>query len=49
MRAWPPCRKCEREFELPILTDVHTEQQVQDASEAVDILQIPHFSAAKRI
>jgi 2-dehydro-3-deoxyphosphooctonate aldolase (KDO 8-P synthase) len=32
-----------REFELPVLTDVHTEEQVQCAAEVVDILQIPAF------
>jgi 2-dehydro-3-deoxyphosphooctonate aldolase (KDO 8-P synthase) len=32
-----------RDFGLPVLTDVHTEEQVQGAAEAVDILQIPAF------
>ncbi len=32
-----------RDFGLPVLTDVHTEEQVQCAAEAVDILQIPAF------
>jgi 2-dehydro-3-deoxyphosphooctonate aldolase (KDO 8-P synthase) len=32
-----------REFGLPVLTDVHTEEQVQCAAEVVDILQIPAF------
>lgn len=36
-------RKLRAEFGLPILTDVHTEQQVQAAAEVVDILQIPAF------
>jgi 2-dehydro-3-deoxyphosphooctonate aldolase (KDO 8-P synthase) len=31
------------EFELPVLTDVHTEEQVKAAAEHVDILQIPAF------
>jgi 2-dehydro-3-deoxyphosphooctonate aldolase (KDO 8-P synthase) len=31
---------------LPVLTDVHTEQQCAPAAEAVDVLQIP-FSAAR--
>jgi 2-dehydro-3-deoxyphosphooctonate aldolase (KDO 8-P synthase) len=31
------------EFELPVLTDVHTEEQVTAAAEHVDILQIPAF------
>ena len=30
-------------FELPILTDVHTEEQTGNAAEVVDILQIPAF------
>jgi 2-dehydro-3-deoxyphosphooctonate aldolase (KDO 8-P synthase) len=30
-------------FELPILTDVHTEEQAGNAAEVVDILQIPAF------
>ncbi|HEY3913630.1 MAG TPA: 3-deoxy-8-phosphooctulonate synthase [Verrucomicrobiae bacterium] len=30
-------------FNVPVLTDVHTEEQVQAAAEAVDILQIPAF------
>ncbi|MGD0813730.1 MAG: 3-deoxy-8-phosphooctulonate synthase [Verrucomicrobiota bacterium] len=32
-----------RRFGLPVLTDVHTEEQVQRAAEVVDILQIPAF------
>lgn len=32
-----------REFDLPVLTDVHTEEQCAIAAEAVDILQIPAF------
>ncbi|HZM03630.1 MAG TPA: 3-deoxy-8-phosphooctulonate synthase [Candidatus Saccharimonadales bacterium] len=32
-----------RQFGLPILTDVHTEEQVSAAAEVVDILQIPAF------
>jgi len=35
--------KVRREFGLPVLTDVHTQEQVQLAAEAVDILQIPAF------
>jgi 2-dehydro-3-deoxyphosphooctonate aldolase (KDO 8-P synthase) len=30
-------------FGLPVLTDVHTEEQVASAADAVDILQIPAF------
>ena len=32
-----------REFDVPVLTDVHTEEQCAVAAEAVDILQIPAF------
>jgi 2-dehydro-3-deoxyphosphooctonate aldolase (KDO 8-P synthase) len=32
-----------RDFGLPVLTDVHTEEQVQRAAAVVDILQIPAF------
>ena len=35
-------RKIRAEFDLPILTDVHTEQQMEAAA-VVDILQIPAF------
>jgi 2-dehydro-3-deoxyphosphooctonate aldolase (KDO 8-P synthase) len=35
--------KIRREFELPVLTDVHSEEQVRAAAQAVDILQIPAF------
>jgi 2-dehydro-3-deoxyphosphooctonate aldolase (KDO 8-P synthase) len=30
-------------LQVPVLTDVHTEEQVQAAAEAVDVLQIPAF------
>jgi 2-dehydro-3-deoxyphosphooctonate aldolase (KDO 8-P synthase) len=30
-------------FGVPVLTDVHTEEQVQAAADAVDVLQIPAF------
>jgi 2-dehydro-3-deoxyphosphooctonate aldolase (KDO 8-P synthase) len=32
-----------REFGLPVLTDVHTEEQAHAAAEVVDVLQIPAF------
>ena len=32
-----------RKFELPVLTDVHTEEQAKSAGQKVDILQIPAF------
>ena len=35
--------KVRAEFELPVLTDVHSEAQVSAAAEVVDILQIPAF------
>jgi 2-dehydro-3-deoxyphosphooctonate aldolase (KDO 8-P synthase) len=31
------------DFQVPVLTDVHTEEQVRAAAEVVDILQIPAF------
>jgi 2-dehydro-3-deoxyphosphooctonate aldolase (KDO 8-P synthase) len=35
--------KVRRECEVPVLTDVHTEEQVPLAAAAVDVLQIPAF------
>lgn len=35
--------KVRREIGVPVLTDVHTEEQARTAAEAVDILQIPAF------
>jgi 2-dehydro-3-deoxyphosphooctonate aldolase (KDO 8-P synthase) len=35
--------KVRAEFDLPVLTDIHTETQAVAAAEAVDILQIPAF------
>ena len=35
--------KIRDEFEVPVLTDVHTEEQAAAASEVCDILQIPAF------
>lgn len=35
--------KIRREFELPVVTDVHTEEQVNAAARVVDVLQIPAF------
>lgn len=35
--------KIRREFDVPVLTDVHTEAQVPLAAAAVDVLQIPAF------
>lgn len=36
-------RKVRTEVDVPVLTDVHTEGQAQEAAEVVDILQIPAF------
>ena len=35
--------KVRAEFDLPVLTDVHTEEQALRAAEVVDVLQIPAF------
>src|SRR5256885_10778703 len=35
--------KVRAEIDVPVLTDVHTEDQVRAAGEVVDILQIPAF------
>ncbi|MDJ1018013.1 MAG: 3-deoxy-8-phosphooctulonate synthase [Paracoccaceae bacterium] len=35
--------KIRAEFDVPVLTDVHDPRQCADASEAVDVLQIPAF------
>lgn len=35
--------KVRREFDVPILTDVHSEEQTRAAAEVVDVLQIPAF------
>jgi len=35
--------KIKREFELPILTDIHYPSQAQPAAEVVDVLQIPAY------
>ena len=35
--------KIRAEFDVPVLTDVHTEEQVRAAAEVVDVLQIPAF------
>lgn len=36
-------QKIKREFELPILTDIHYPTQAQPAAEVVDVLQIPAY------
>lgn len=35
--------KVKTEFDLPVITDIHTEVEIQNACEVVDILQIPAF------
>jgi 2-dehydro-3-deoxyphosphooctonate aldolase (KDO 8-P synthase) len=35
--------KVKREFDLPVLSDVHSEQEVAPAAEVLDIIQIPAF------
>jgi 2-dehydro-3-deoxyphosphooctonate aldolase (KDO 8-P synthase) len=35
--------KVKKEFSIPVLTDVHTENEVESASKFVDVLQIPAF------
>jgi 2-dehydro-3-deoxyphosphooctonate aldolase (KDO 8-P synthase) len=35
--------KVKNGFELPVLTDVHTTEEVKNAAEVVDVLQIPAF------
>ena len=35
--------KVKKEFDLPVLTDVHTEDQVKSVVEVVDVLQTPAF------
>ncbi len=35
--------KVKKKFHLPILTDVHTKEEIKTASEVADILQIPAF------
>jgi len=36
-------RRVKEKFGLPVLTDVHTEEQVRAAAEVADVLQIPAF------
>ena len=35
--------KVKKEFDLPVLTDVHTEDQVKSVTDVVDVLQTPAF------
>ncbi len=41
--ALPVFADIKKEFGLPVLTDVHTEEQCATVAEVVDILQIPEF------
>ena len=43
IRALEIIRKVGKEFDLPTLTDIHTEAEAVKAAEYVDILQIPAF------
>ena len=36
-----------KQFDVPVLTDVHTEVEVGPVSAVVDMLQTPHFYAAR--
>ncbi|MEW6193887.1 MAG: 3-deoxy-8-phosphooctulonate synthase [Bacteroidota bacterium] len=36
-------QKVKNEFQLPILTDVHTENEIYEVAELVDVIQIPAF------
>ena len=38
-----------RKLGIPVLTDIHEPAQAGAAAESVDILQIRHFSAVRRI
>ncbi|WAJ27637.1 3-deoxy-8-phosphooctulonate synthase [Antarcticirhabdus aurantiaca] len=41
--AMPVFEEIRRELDLPVLTDIHTEEQARIAGETCDILQIPAF------
>ncbi|HEU4437055.1 MAG TPA: 3-deoxy-8-phosphooctulonate synthase [candidate division Zixibacteria bacterium] len=36
-------KKVKKEFDLPVLTDIHSEAEAQPAAEVADVLQIPAF------
>src|SRR4029078_9167110 len=40
--------KVKREVGVPVLTDVHTEEQATEAGRVVDVLQIPAFLCRQR-
>lgn len=35
--------KVKKDFDLPILTDIHTEKEIETVSEIIDVIQIPAF------
>ena len=41
--------KVKRELGVPVLTDIHSEDQIAQVSAVVDVLQTPAFCAAKPI
>ena len=42
-QGWRSWRRSRRELGLPVLTDIHTEDQIAAVAEVVDVLQIPAF------
>jgi 2-dehydro-3-deoxyphosphooctonate aldolase (KDO 8-P synthase) len=42
-RALKILEKVKREFQLPILTDIHKEEEIKPVSQVADVLQIPAF------
>lgn len=42
-KAAPVFQEIRKTFDVPVLTDVHSEQQATDVAEFVDVLQIPAF------
>ncbi|MEM7679788.1 MAG: 3-deoxy-8-phosphooctulonate synthase [Pseudomonadota bacterium] len=42
-KALPIFSEIKEQFGVPVITDVHTEQQCADVSDVVDVLQIPAF------
>jgi 2-dehydro-3-deoxyphosphooctonate aldolase (KDO 8-P synthase) len=41
--AFAILKEVKEDFDLPVLTDVHTEREIQKAAEVADVLQIPAF------
>ena len=48
-QALPIFSEIREKLKVPVLTDVHDAEQCGRVAPAVDVLQIPHFSADKRI